>query len=230
MPRLPTTPFPFLLAAALATAFMPGPTARAEIILAVVDPAHNGVIAYDNGGALASFGPASNDPARADAGNSHSALRQAGSQMRFSFEISTGTAATGGGNNDQQNALSAIAIAIEGTAGEAKGTPVTLTLSAGGANLPGPPSLSLIINSTSYPAIQGNTIGGLSVGDQFSFLGGLIADGSGNQYTLAGTLSVQQAAGPTPVPEPSGLMLMSAGLLPMLIVWRLGRGRGPGSQ
>ena len=62
------------------------------IILSVVDPPKNGVIAYDNGGELASFGPASNNPARANAGNSHSALRQADSQLRFSFETASSTA------------------------------------------------------------------------------------------------------------------------------------------
>src|SRR5262245_1285635 len=162
------------------------------IILSVVDPPHNGVIAYDNGGALASFGPASNNPARADAGNSHSALRQADSQLRFAFETASGPAGTGGGSNDQENAFSAIAIAVQGTAGESGA--VTLNLSAGGANLPEPPYVALIIainnNQTSYPATQNNIITGLSVGDQFAFMGGLTAQGSGNSCTMSGTLSV----------------------------------------
>src|SRR5262245_34211858 len=164
------------------------------IILSVVDPPHNGVIAYANGGALASFGPASNNPARADAGNSHSALRQADSQLRFSFEAASGTAGTGSGYSDQSNAFSAIAIAIQGTAGESGA--VTLNLSAGGSNLPGPPNVTLIIginkNETSYPATQNNIITGLSVGDQFAFMGGLI-QGSGNSRTMSGTLSVGPA-------------------------------------
>jgi hypothetical protein len=164
------------------------------IILSVVDPPHNGVIAYDNGGALASFGPASNNPARANAGNSHSTMRQADSQLRFSFETASGTAGTGSGYNDQDNAFSAIAIAIQGTAGESGA--VTLNMSAGGANLPGPPDLTLIIiindNETSYPATQNNIITGLSVGDQFAFFGGLIPR-SGNSTTMSGTLSVGPA-------------------------------------
>ena len=161
------------------------------IILSVVDPTHSGVIAYDNGGALASFGPVSNDPARANAGNSHSTMRQADSQLRFSFETASGTAGTGGGSNDQDNAFSPIAIAIQGTAGESGA--VTLNLSAGGANLPGPPNVTLIItinnNDTSYPATQNNIITGLSVGDQFLFMGGLTASGS----SMSGTLSVGPA-------------------------------------
>ena len=127
-------------------------------------------------------------------GNSHSAMRQADSQLRFSFETASGTAGTGSGYNDQDNAFSAIAIAIQGTAGESGA--VTLNLSAGGANLPGPPGLTLIIvinnNETSYPATQNNIITGLSVGDQFAFFGGLI-QGSGNSTTMSGTLSVGPA-------------------------------------
>src|SRR5262245_22287298 len=164
------------------------------IILSVVDPPHNGVIAYDNGGALTSFGPASNNPARADAGNSHSAMRQGDSQLRFSFGTASGTAGTGSGYNNKDNAFSAIAIAIQGTAGESGA--VKLNLSAGGANLPGAPYVTLIIvinnNETSYPATQNNIITGLSVGDQFAFMGGLTAHGSGSS-TMQGTLSVGPA-------------------------------------
>ena len=161
------------------------------IILSVVVPPHNGVIAYDNGGALASFGPASNNPARANAGNSHSAMRQADSQLRFSFETASGTAGTGSGSNDQVNAFSAIAIAIQGTAGESGA--VTLNLSAGGDNLPGPsyvtlPSSSSTKTRTSYPATQNNIITGLSVGDEFAFMGGLTA--RDNRPIMQGTLSV----------------------------------------
>ena len=47
MPRVPTTPFPFLLAAALATAFMPDRATRAGVVLAVDDPQHNGVMVWD---------------------------------------------------------------------------------------------------------------------------------------------------------------------------------------
>ena len=116
-------------------------------------------------------------------------MRQADSQLRFSFETASGTAGTGAGDNDQDNAFSPIAIAIQGTAGESGA--VTLNLSAGGANLPGP-NVTLIItinnNDTSYPATQNNIITGLSVGDQFVFMGGLTASG-----TMSGTLSVGAA-------------------------------------
>jgi hypothetical protein len=165
----------------------------AMIVLAVVDPPHNGVVALDNGGALNSFGPASKNPARADAGQTRSALRQSGSQMRFSFETSpTGTSSTGSGG-DGGGVLSGILIAIEGNAGEAAGTPVALHLLAGGTQLPRPPLLSLLINDTAYPPNQDNIIKGLRVGDRFSFLGGLTCGGTGKPYNVVVTLSVQSA-------------------------------------
>ena len=163
------------------------------IIFSVVDPPKNGVIAYDNGGKLASFGPASNNPARANAGNSHSALRQADSQLRFSFETASSTAGTGSGYNDQANAFSPIPIKIQGTAGESGA--VTLNLSAGGDNLPGPSYVTLIIvinrdelTSTTATRRHNNIITGLSVGDEFAFMGGLTARGS--RCIMQGTLSV----------------------------------------
>jgi hypothetical protein len=162
------------------------------IVLTVVDPQNHGVVAYD--GALKSFGPASKNPARADAGSTRSALNQQGSQMRFSFDTSpTGTAITGNGDDDQRNALGVITIAIEGNAGEAAGSPVTLHLSAGGAGLPGHPHLVLAINDKDYPASRDTAITGLSVGGRFSFFGGLISGGSGKPYRMVVTLSVRPA-------------------------------------
>ena len=87
MPRVPTTHFPFLLAAALATAFMPDRATHAGVILAVDDPQHNGVMVWD--GTPEDFAPASDSPAHAIAGNGRSSLRLLGSQMALSFvEIS----------------------------------------------------------------------------------------------------------------------------------------------
>jgi hypothetical protein len=83
MPRVPTTPFPFLLTAALATAFMPDRATRAGVVLAVDNPQHNGVMTWD--GTPEDFAPASDSPAHAIAGNGRSSLRLLGSQMALSF-------------------------------------------------------------------------------------------------------------------------------------------------
>jgi hypothetical protein len=53
--------------------------------------------------------------------------------------------------------------------------------------------LSLLINDASYPANRDNAITGLSVGDRFSFLGGLTAGGSGKPFNVVVTLSVRPA-------------------------------------
>jgi hypothetical protein len=223
MPRVPGTPFTLFLAVALATSFLPDRGVRAGIILAVDDPTRSGVIAYDNGGTLAAFSPASNNPAKANAGNSHSSLRQAGS-INFSFETIAGTAGTGGGIDNDSNAFGAIGILIEATAGEAAGTPVLISVLGGGSSLPpGAGRTSLIINNTSYPVNQTNNITGLTVGDQFSFFAGLVGDGNAD-YLMTGSISVQPApGGGAPVPEPSSLVLIATGLLPILVVWRLRR-------
>jgi hypothetical protein len=83
MPRVPTTSFPFLLAAALATAFMPDRATRAGVVLAVEDPQHNGDMAWD--GTPEDFAPALDSPAHAIAGNGRSSLRPLGSQRALSF-------------------------------------------------------------------------------------------------------------------------------------------------
>jgi hypothetical protein len=129
MPRLPTTPFPLPLAAALATALLADRPARAGIILAVGDPEQNGVMAWD--GTLEDFGAASDSPAHANAGNGHSSLHTFGSEISLGFEVSgKALASTGFGPPDID--FGGIPMLIEGTSGEAAESPVIVTLQAGG--------------------------------------------------------------------------------------------------
>jgi hypothetical protein len=218
MPRVPTTPFPVLFAAALATAFLPDRTAHAGIILTVDDPEHNGVMAWD--GAPEDFAPASDSPAHASAGNGRSSLKLLGSQMALSFAAS-GNALASTGSGPSSIFYGGIPIEIEGTSGEATGTPVILQLQAGGRV---PPNLYtyLFVDNTLYSANQTYNITDFSIGDQFYFWGGLHGDQNG-AYSMTVTLSVTPAFGFGAVPEPSSWMLMSAGLLPMFVAWLRGR-------
>ena len=215
MPRVPTTPFPFLLAAALATAFMPDRATRAGAILAVVDPQHNGVMAWD--GAPEDFAPASDSPAHASAGNGRSSLKLLGSQMALSFRAS-GNALASTGSGPSSIFYGGIPILIEGTSGEPTGSPVILQLRAGGNVPPNRGYTYLYVNNTLYSANQTYNITDFSVGDQFYFWGGMLSDGNG-AYSMTVTLSVTPDFGLGAVPEPSSWMLMSAGLLPMFFAW-----------
>jgi hypothetical protein len=215
MPRVPTNPFPFLLAAALATAFMPDRATRAGIILAVEDPEHNGVMAWD--GAAEAFAPASDSPAHASAGNGRSSLKLLGSQIALSFKAS-GNALASTGSGPSSIFYGGIPILIEGTSGEANGSPVILQLRAGGSVPANLGYTYLFINNTPYSANQSYNITDFSIGDQFYFWGGLHSDGKGD-YSMTVTLSIQPSSGLVAVPEPSSWMLLSAGLLPMLVAW-----------
>ena len=215
MPRVPTTPFPFLLAAALATAFMPDRATHAGVILAVADPQHNGVMAWD--GTPEDFAPASDSPAHATAGSGRSSLKLLGAQMALSFKAS-GNALASTGSGPSSIFYGGIPILIEGTSGEATGSPVILQLQAGGRVPPHPAYTYLYVDNTLYSANQTYNITDFSIGDQFYFWGGLHSDGNGD-YSMTVTLSVQPSFGLGAVPEPSSWMLMSAGLLPMFVAW-----------
>ena len=216
MPRVSATSS-VLLAVALAVILMPGPVARAGTMLAVGDPQNNGVVAID--GSQAAIALAADSPGHAFAGNASASIHLLGSQIAMSFETNgSGISSTGYGSFV---GYGAIPITIEGTSGEATGTPVTLQLQGLGIVPPGNGSTNLFIGSTLYPANQQNNITGFSVGDTFYFWGGL-TDIDGGDYTMTVTLSVQLVG--SAVPEPSSLFLISAGLSPVpVLIWRLRR-------
>jgi hypothetical protein len=204
MPRVPSTRYLFLVAAALAAA-TPARTVHAGIILAVGDPQNNGVMVFD--GPLQAFAPAADSPAHASAGNGRSSVKLLGSQMAFSFEVSGSALASTGPNIY----FGAIPILIEGTAGEPSGSPVILQLQSAGNVPQSPGNTDLFIGLTLYSANQTYNFTNFKIGDEVDFWGGLQSDGNGD-YTMTVTLSVLAAPSPA-VPEPSSLLLMSAGLV-----------------
>ena len=221
MPRVPSTVSLLLFALSLVAGVAPAQTARAGIMLAVGDPQNNGVVAID--GSQAAIALAADSPGHAVAGNARSSIHLLGSQIAMSFEVAgSGIASTG--YTPSFPSFGSIPILIEATSGEAAGTPVSLQLQGLGNVLANPGATQLFVNSTYYAANQLNTITGLSVGDTFYFWGGLNAGGSGD-YTMTVTLSAQLLS--SAVPEPASLLLLSAGLLPVLVWahrWRSKRG------
>jgi hypothetical protein len=214
MPRVPMTILLFLITT-LALTVTPDRTARAGIMLAVGDPQYNGVVAIDGSQAEIAF--AADSPGHAIAGNASASIHLLGSQISMSFETNgSGISSTGYG---AFVGYGAIPITIEGTSGEATGTPVTLQLQGLGNVSPDAGSTNLFIGSTLYAANQQNNITGFSVGDTFEFWGGL-TDIDGGNYTMTVTLSAQLLG--SAVPEPASLLLLSTGLLPIL-VWQLRR-------
>jgi hypothetical protein len=137
--------------------------------------------------------------------------------MALSFAAS-GNALASTGSGPSSIYYGGIPILIEGTSGEATGSPVILQLQAGGRVPPNPGYTYLYVNNTLYAANQTYNITDFSIGDQFYFWGGLHGDRNG-AYSMTVTLSVMPAFGLGAVPEPSSWMLMSAGLLPMLVRW-----------
>jgi hypothetical protein len=205
---------------------MPDRATRAGIILAVDDPEHNGVMAWD--GTAEAFAPASDSPAHASAGNGRSSLKLLGSQMALSFKAS-GNALASTGSGPSSIFYGGIPILIEGTRGEPTGSPVILQLRAGGSVPPHFAYTYLYVNNTLYSTNQTYNITDFTIGDQFYFWGGLHSDGKGD-YSMTVTLSVAPATGlGSAVPEPSSWMLCSGGLLPMLVAW-LRRSREHGRE
>jgi hypothetical protein len=194
---------------------MPDPATHAGVILAVADPQHNGVMAWD--GTPEDFAPASDSPAHASAGNGRSSLKLLGTQMALSFAAS-GNALASTGSGPSSIFYGGIPILIEGTSGEATGSPVILQLQAGGRVPPNPGYTYLFVDNKLYSANQSYNITDFSIGDEFYFWGGLHGDQNG-AYSMTVTLSVTPAFGLGAVPEPSSWMLLSAGPLPMLVAW-----------
>jgi hypothetical protein len=231
MPDVRAARFPLLLASVLVTASLPGRWAQAGIILAVGAPQNNGVMVFD--GALQDFAPASDSPAHASVGNGRASLHMFGSQMQLSFEVSgTALASTGIGPSDVY--FGPIPILIQGTSGEANGTPVSLQLEGQGNSLPPGEYTKFFLNGTAYSPNQQYTFSNLSVGSQFDLWAGLQGDGRGN-YTMVVALSISPVGlgGPSPVPEPSSWVLISSGLSAMLVAWHMRkreeRGSAPGA-
>jgi hypothetical protein len=216
MRRVPGAAFLFLFGHFAIVGVTPSQTARAGIMLTVGDPQNNGVVAID--GSQAAIALAADSPGHAIAGNARSSLHLLGSQIAMSFEVNRSGIASTGFTPSFPN-FGAIPITIEGTSGEAAGTPVTLQLQGLGNVLSNAGATQLFVNDTLYPANQLNTITGLSVGDTFYFWGGLSAVDSADR-TMTVTLSALLAG--SAVPEPASLLLLSAGVSPML-VWRLRR-------
>ena len=223
MPRVTSTVSLLLFALSLVAGVAPAQTARAGIMLAVGDPQTNGVVAID--GSQAAIALAADSPGHAFAGNARSSIRLLGSQIAMSFKTNGSGIASTGFTPTFPN-FGKISITIEPTSGEATGTPVTLQLQGLGIVPPDNGSTNLFIGSTLYPANQQNNITGFSVGDTFYFWGGL-TDIDGGDYTMTVTLSAQLVG--SAVPEPSSLLLLSAGLLPILI-WRLRRREAPAEE
>jgi hypothetical protein len=215
-----------LLAASMMTAILLDRPVHAGVILAVGNPQNNGVIAFD--GSLEDFGAAANSPAHASAGNGRASLNTLGSQMRLSFEVSGNALASTGVGPTNIN-FGAIPILIEGTSGEASGSPVTLQLQTRG-NVPPGANTELFINGTLYSANQTYTFNNFSVGSEFDLWAGLLGDGNGD-YQMMVTLSVQRPLGfGDPAPEPSSLMLLSSATVPMFVAGLKRKRQSAGEQ
>jgi hypothetical protein len=180
-------------------------SARADIILAVADPAHYGLVAFDPSNPnLWNFAPATDNPTRVfgDGGRSRSSMSQNGTMIAIGLEvIEGGTSTTGAG--PQNPSMFDIPVQILGTNGEPAGTPVTLRLESniGGAS-PANAQADLRVNTTFYLPSQVYLIEGFKTGDTFRYWAGL----HGGFQTAANFLSVLsvQAAGlgePTPQPD-----------------------------
>ncbi len=155
-------------------------------------------------------------------------LNVLGSQIRLSFEVS-GNALASTGVGPTNVYFGAIPILIEGTAGEANGSPVTVQLQTRG-NVPPGANTELFINGNLYSANQTYTFNNFSVGSELDFWAGLLGDGNGD-YQMMVTLSIQPALGlGSPAPEPSSLVLLSSAIAPLLVAGLRRKRQSAGEQ
>ncbi len=186
-------------------------TAEADVILSVPDPL-DGVFAATR--TTAAFGSSTNTPARATVTGAVASMRILGSELRFSANINghccdNFIASTGRGPQNIAD-YAPITVQILGTGGEASGTPVLINLTSGMSG--GGVTLTHIFNNTNYP-LGTSVIGGLGVGDTFSFWG-MLNGTDGVSAVLTSSLTVSRAPGaPAPVPEPGTFALLTFGVV-----------------
>lgn len=185
---------------------------QADIVLSFVDPASSGVFAANS--TTDAFAPATDNPARAVVNGSHASMRNFGSQLIFSANIDgfgsdNFIASTGAGPAPSTN-YGAIGLQVVGTAGEADGTPVSLTLNSG-YNGPGNVIITQIAHGANYAVNATSAINGLKVGDTFDLWSMLNGNGAFSA-TLTTTLTV--ALTPSAhVPEPGFPTLLATCVL-----------------
>src|SRR5262249_45294069 len=165
--------------------------AQAAIVLTVTDPTDMGVFAATN--STAAFTPATNNPARAVVNGARASMRLLGSQLIVSSNLygyagDHFIASTGWGSSPNEGNLDSIGVQIVGTAGEADGTPVSITLNSG-YNGSGNVIITQLANEAFYPLNASSVINGLTVGDTFNFWSGLNGFDAVNA-TLTTTLTV----------------------------------------
>lgn len=196
-------------------------TAAAALILSVPDPL-DGVFAATR--TTAAFGSSTDTPARATVDGAFASMRLLDSELRFSANINghccdNFLASTGRGPQSITT-FAPISVQILGMAGEVSGTPVLINLTSGMSG--GGVTLTHIFNNTSYP-LGTSIIGGLGVGDTFSFWS-MLNGTDAVSAVLTTSLTVSPALGaPAPVPEPSTFALLTYGVV--LGGLRLRRGR-----
>ena len=185
----------FIAGLVLAAASRP---ALAAIVFNVVNPPTNGVFAATR--STADFVAATENPARAVVNGAHASMRVLGSQLTFSANLNgfagdNFIASTGVGPQSISN-FGSIGVQIIGTAGEAVGTPVSVTLLSGYSG-PGNVTITQIVNQFARPVNATSTISGLKVGDTFDLWSMLNGNDAVNA-TLVNTLTVTGAVAEAP--------------------------------
>lgn len=116
-----------------------------------------------------------------------------------------------------------IPIQIVGTAGEAAGAPVNLTITPRAA-FNGNPNTTNFVNGNPYSLSTSSVISSLKVGDTFKYWLSMAGPGSVSG-DLTVTLDVASAMGTTPVPEPASGALLFWALLAGGALFRRTTGR-----